>query len=59
MFIIKVITNKEMKKLYQNGVIKQTSLGIVSKEGKPTGFYGTKNKKYIEDKYVDIAREIP
>ena len=48
-----------MKKLYQNGVIKQTSLGIVSKEGKPTGFYGTKNKKYIEDKYVDIAREIP
>lgn len=58
-FIIRAITNKEMKKLYKNGIIRQTDLGIVSKDGRPTGFYGTKTKRYIEDKYVEIAQQLP
>lgn len=47
-----------MDTLLKNGIIKQTSRGIFSKDGKPTGFYRTKTNRYIEDKYVDIARTL-
>lgn len=57
-FIIKIITQKEMNTLLKNGIIKHTARGIVSKDGKPTGFYRTKTNRYIEDKYVDIAKSL-
>lgn len=59
MFIITTITKQEMDKLFKHGIIKQTSYGIVSKLGKPTGFYKTKTNRYIEDKYVNIAKDLP
>lgn len=57
-FIIKIITKKEMDKLLENGIVKQTSRGIFSNDGKPTGFYRTKTNRYIEDKYADIAKSL-
>lgn len=56
--IINQITKKEMDKLFKHGILKQTAKGIVNKEGKPTGFFGTRTKRYIEDKYIEIARKL-
>lgn len=57
-FIIHQITKTEMDKLFKRGILKQTTHGIVNEDGKPTGFYGTKTKRYIEDKYIDMARKL-
>lgn len=48
-----------MDKLFKHGIIKHSSNGVISNDGKPTGFYKTKTNRYIEDKYVEIAKELP
>ena len=58
MFTIKTIERYQLNKLFTNGIIKHSTYGIVSQDDKPTGFYRTKTKLYIEDKYVEIAREL-
>ncbi len=55
---MKKITNEEMKKLFKHGIIKHTARGIANKDGKPTGFYRTRTSRYIEDKYVDMAKNL-
>ena len=55
---IKQITKEEVNVLLKNGVLKNTTDGLVNQKGYPTGFYTTRTKKYIEDKYVDIARKL-
>lgn len=55
---MKCITKREMEKLLKHGVIKHSKYGIVNEQGTPTGFYKTRTHRYIEDKYVDIARKL-
>lgn len=46
-----------MNALMNNGILRNSHHGIVDKNGFTVGFYKTRNKRYIEDKYVAIARE--
>lgn len=55
---MKRITNEEMKKLFKHGIVRHTSKGIVNNDGNPTGFYRTRTSRYIEDKYVDMAKSL-
>ena len=55
---MKEITVAEMKKLFNAGVIKNTRHGIVDQDGNLTGYKTTRNKRYIEGKYVDIAQSL-
>lgn len=58
MFYIKAITQEEMKILFKKKIIKNTRDGVVGKDGWPTGYMTTRNKAYIQDKYVDIAKKL-
>ena len=55
---MKQITKEEMQKLIDNHYIKNTGRGFVDRRGYTVGFYRTKKKRYIEDKYVDIANRL-
>lgn len=52
------ITLEQMNKLKEHGYIKNTREGIVNSEGFPVGFYRTNYKRYIEDKYAEIAQKL-
>ena len=56
---MKQVNNEEIKKLIDNKYVCNSKKGYVDKYGNPVGFYRTKNKRYIEDKYVDIAKKLP
>lgn len=47
-----------MKELLQNKIVKNTNRGLVNENGDIVGFYRTRNKRYIEDKYVDMAKSL-
>lgn len=55
---MKEIKSKEMKELLQNKIVKNTNKGLVNQNGDIVGFYRTRNKRYIEDKYADIAKKL-
>lgn len=55
---MRVITKEEMKILLENGILRNTNKGIVDCREYLVGFYRTRNKRYIEDKYVEIARSL-
>lgn len=55
---LKQISKEEMKKLIDNKYIYNTSRGFVDKNENIICFYRTRNKRYIEDKYVDIVRRL-
>lgn len=55
---MKTISKQEMEKLVKNKIIHNTARGLVDKYGNPTGFYRTKTRRYIEDKYADIAKKL-
>jgi len=57
-FNIKQISKKEMEKLIKNEYIINQYGGFRDKRGYEVGFYRTKNKRYIEDKYVAIAQKL-
>lgn len=52
------IKKAEMELLEKNNVVHNSDKGYVDKNGNVIGFYRTKNKRYIEDKYVDIAKKL-
>lgn len=54
---MKLITKEEMEVLLKHNVVRNSHRGIIDKRGFPVGFYRTRNKRYIEDKYVGIARK--
>lgn len=56
---MKQISNEEMKKLIDNKYVRNSSKGFVDKHGNIVGFYRTRNRRYIEDRYVDIAKKLP
>lgn len=56
---MKKITKEEIDLLLENNVIKNTTRGFVGQETNYTiGFYRTRHNRYMEDKYVDIARNL-
>lgn len=55
---LKEIEKEEMKLLENRKIIFNSSGGFVDKFGNIIGFYRTRNKRYIEDKYVDIAKRL-
>ena len=52
------ISKEEMDKLIKNNYVHNSKKGYVDKRGYIIGFYHTRNKMYIEDKYVEIARKL-
>lgn len=55
---MKEVTKKEMDALVENKVVRNTIKGYVDGKGMVVGFYRTRHKRYIEDKYVDIAKKL-
>lgn len=54
---MKEIRKEDIEKLERKDIIHNTNNGYVNKFGNVVGFYRTKNKRYIEDKYADLARK--
>ena len=55
---MKEVTKKEMEVLIVNKVVSNTIRGFVDSKGNVVGFYRTRHKRYLEDKYVDIAKKL-
>lgn len=55
---MKAISQEEMKKLFELNYLHHSNKGIVNQNNYTVGFYRTRNKRYIEDKYADIAKNI-
>jgi len=55
---LKEITKKEMEALLENGVLRNSDKGFVKENGDIVGFYRTRHRRYLEDKYVDIAKKL-
>ena len=55
---LKEITKKEMEALIKNGVLRNSENGFVKENGDVVGFYRTRHRRYLEDKYVDIAKKL-
>lgn len=53
---MKEITKSEMQLLIDMNIVRNSRRGYVNKKGFPVSYYCTRNKRYIEDKYADIAR---
>lgn len=47
-----------MELLESRQIINNSDKGFVDRSGNVIGFYRTRNKRYIEDKYVNIAKKI-
>ena len=54
---LKEIKKEAIELLEKKNVILNSSKGYVDKFGNVIGFYRTRNKRYIEDKYVNIAEK--
>ena len=46
------------KALIEKGVIRNSTRGYVKQNGDIVGFYRTRHRRYLEDKYVDIAEKL-
>lgn len=55
---MKEITKEAVELLEKRKYIRNSDRGYVDKFGNVVGFYRTRNKRYIEDKYVDIAQKL-
>jgi len=55
---LKEIKKEEIELLERRNIIHNSSRGYVDRFGNVVGFYRTVNKRYIEDKYSDIARRL-
>ena len=47
-----------MRLLEKNEIIKNTKYGFIDRNGNTTGYYKTRHKAYIEDKFADIAKKL-
>lgn len=54
---MKEITKEKMKLLVEKKIIHNSSKGYVDTNGDEVGFYRTRNKRYIEDKFADMAKK--
>lgn len=55
---MKEIKKEAVELLEKRKIIRNSSRGYVDKFGNIIGFYRTRNKRYIEDKYVDITKRL-
>lgn len=55
---MKEIKKEAVELLEKKKIIRNSDRGYVDKFGNVVGFYRTRNKRYIEDKYVDIAKRL-
>lgn len=55
---MKEIKKEEMELLESRQIIHNSDKGFVDRSRNVIGFYRTRNKRYIEDKYVNIAKKI-
>lgn len=56
---IKPISKKEIEKLMDKGIIRNTHKGYINKKGYHVGYYKTSgDKRYIEDYYADKAKSL-
>lgn len=55
---MKEVTKEQMELLIKNEVVRNSSKGFVDKNENQIGFYRTRNRRYIENKYVDIAKKL-
>lgn len=55
---MKEIKKESVELLEKKKIIHNSGRGYVDKFGNVVGFYRTRNKRYIEDKYVDIAKRL-
>lgn len=55
---MKEIKKEAVELLEKNKIIYNSDKGYVDKFGNVIGFYRTRNKRYIEDKYVDISNRL-
>lgn len=55
---MKEIKKEAVELLEKKKIIHNSGRGYVDKFGNVVGFYRTRNKRYIEDKYVDIAKRL-
>ena len=55
---MKEIKKEAVELLEKKKIIRNSGRGYVDKFGNVVGFYHTRNKRYIEDKYVDIAKRL-
>ena len=55
---MKEIRKEDVELLISKKIIKNTTKGFVDKNENQIGFYRTRNRRYIEDKYVDIAKKL-
>lgn len=55
---MKEITKEAIEALERNNVIRNTSDGFVDHRGNSIGFHKARKKRYVEDKYVDIAARL-
>ena len=44
--------------LLKNNVVRNTNRGFIGQNDYTVGFYRTRNRRYMEDKYVDIAKRL-
>ena len=50
---MKEISKEKVEQLINKNIIRNTVSGLVDKNGRAIGYYRTKNKRYIEDKFAD------
>lgn len=58
---IKQITKKELQKLLDAGILRNSHNGFINERGYHVGYYktsGCAHKRYVEDMYVNKAREL-
>lgn len=55
---MKEISKEEVQILEKNDLIRNTVRGYVNRRGESVGFYRTRNKRYIEDRFADTAKRL-
>lgn len=55
---IKIITKEEVNLLIEKGILQNTKYGLVDQNMTPTGYYITRHRRYIEDKFADMAKKM-
>lgn len=55
---LREIKKEQIEILEKRKIIRNTGNGFIDKFGNKIGFYRTQNKRYIEDKYVNIATKL-
>lgn len=55
---MKQITKEDMNLLLEKNIIQNSHRGMINKQNNCIGYYRSKNKIYIEDKYADIAKNL-